>query len=248
MELLTFGKGNAKLGKKVFTFSLPAGWTCPNALDCLSKSNEETGKITDGNLMKFRCFAASAEAVYPAVRKSRWKNFRLLKEAENMAKLIQASLPKKAEIIRIHVSGDFFNKDYFCAWLKVAENNPSIKFYFYTKMVSYVLKYSDLFPENFVYTVSRGGKEDNLIDSYKLRESIVVFSEKEASDKNLEIDHDDSHAMTQGQSFALLIHGVQPSGSEASKAKIALKGKGSYSRKIPLTIVASDGTTEERGG
>lgn len=245
MELLSFGKGNAKLGKKVFTFSLPAGWTCPNALDCLSKANEETGKITDGKLMKFRCFAASAEAVYPAVRKSRWKNFRLLKEAENMAKLIQASLPKKSEIIRIHVSGDFFNKDYFLAWLHVAKNNPSIKFYFYTKMVRYVWEYKKSFPDNFIYTVSRGGKEDNLIVG--LRESIVVFSEKEASDKKLEIDHDDSHAMTQGQSFALLIHGIQPAGSEASKAKIALRGKGSYSRKIPLTIVADDATIKQRG-
>jgi len=245
MKLLSFGKGNAKLGKKVFTFSLPAGWTCPNALDCLSKSNEETGKITDGKSMKFRCFAASAEAVYPAVRKSRWKNFRLLKEAENMAKLIQASLPKKAEIIRIHVSGDFFNKDYFLAWLEVSKNNPSIKFYFYTKMVRYVWEYKKFFPDNFIYTVSRGGKEDNLIVG--LREAIVVFSEKEASDKKLEIDHDDSHAMTQGQSFALLIHGIQPKNSEASKAKSLLKGKGSYSRKIPLTIVADDATIGQKG-
>lgn len=246
MELLTFGKGNAKLGKKVFTFSLPAGWTCPNALDCLAKSDEKTGKITDGKKMRFRCFAASAEAIYPAVRKSRWKNFRLLKEAENMAKLIQSSLPKKAEIIRIHVSGDFFNADYFRAWLHVATNNPNVKFYFYTKMVLLVKKYRQFFPDNFIYTVSRGGKQDNLIMG--LREAVVVFSEKEASDKKLEIDHDDSHAMTQGQSFALLIHGIQPAGSEASKAKIALKGKGSYSRKIPLTVVPSDDKIEAKGG
>lgn len=245
MELLSFGKGNAKLGKNIFTFSLPAGWTCPNALDCLSKADEKTGKISDGKKMRFRCFAASAEAVYPAVRKSRWKNFRLLKESKNMAKLIQDSLPKKAETIRIHVSGDFFNVDYFRAWLHVATNNPSIKFYFYTKMVGYIWQHQRFFPDNFIYTVSRGGKQDNLIVG--LREAIVVYSEDEANKLGLEIDHDDSHAMTQGQSFALLIHGIQPAGSEASKAKIALKGKGSYSRKIPLTTLDSMVESNEKG-
>ena len=50
----------------------------------------------------------------------------------------------------------------------------------------------------------------------------------------LEIDHDDSHAARpdlRHQSFALLIHGVQPKGSEAAKAVVKLKGKGSYNRK-----------------
>jgi hypothetical protein len=46
----------------------------------------------------------------------------------------------------------------------------------------------------------------------------------------LDIDHDDSHAALPGPSFALLIHGIQPAGSEAGKAVRALRGVGSYSR------------------
>ena len=60
-----------------------------------------------------------------------------------------------------------------------------------------------------------------------------VFSEKEAADLNLEIDHDDSHAADvskRDESFALLIHGVQPKGSKASAALKTLKGKGSYGK------------------
>ena len=87
---------------------------------------------------------------------------------------------------------------------------------------------------NFVLTASGGGLDDSLIESEMLRESVVVFSEAEAEEKGLAIDHDDSHAAVPSwrcNDFALLIHGVQPKGSEAGKAVSALKGKGSYGRK-----------------
>ena len=34
----------------------------------------------------------------------------------------------------------------------------------------------------------------------------------------LDVDHDDSHAMRYGPDFALLLHGVQPAGSDAGRA------------------------------
>ena len=33
---------------KIYTISLPSGYTCPFAVDCLSKADRITGKITDG--------------------------------------------------------------------------------------------------------------------------------------------------------------------------------------------------------
>jgi hypothetical protein len=60
----------------------------------------------------------------------------------------------------------------------------------------------------------------------------VCFSRQDAHSKGLFIDHDDSHAAASGNhSFALLLHGVQPAGSEASQALSALKrsGDGGYS-------------------
>ena len=137
--LLKFQQGNAKLGKNIYTFSLPAGHSCPFANDCLSKADKLTGKLTDGPNTQFRCFAASAEAVYPNVRIARWHNFDLLKKLNsNESKdLILQSLPKKANIIRIHVSGDFFNESYFMAWLQVAKLRPNVLFYAYTKSLIY---------------------------------------------------------------------------------------------------------------
>lgn len=232
-QLLKFGKGNAKLGKRVYTFSLPAGHSCPFALLCLSKADRETGKIVDGPKQEFRCFSASAEAVFSIARKARWHNFDNLKglSMEAMAGLIELSLPAKAKIVRIHVSGDFFSQAYFDAWRVVAERHPEVLFYAYTKSLNYWILRRSLIPSNFVLTASRGGRHDNLIDLYGLREARVVFSVKEAELAGLEIDHDDSLAMQNGKSFALLLHGKQKASSKAASALRALNGLGSYSRK-----------------
>lgn len=251
-ELLRFGKGNAKLGKQIYTFSIPSGFTCPGALDCLSKANRETGKIVDGKETKFRCFSASQESLYPSVRASRWRNFELLrntKTPKELVTLIRASLPKNAGIIRIHVSGDFYNQIYFNAWGCVALLEKERTFYFYTKSLPFWVKHINLFGNghkpgyinNFVGTASKGGRYDELIKKHNLRESIVVFSEDEAARLNLQIDHDDTHAMKHGEDFALLLHGMQPKATEASKALSQLKkqGKWGYSRRkrIPLTVL-----------
>lgn len=233
IPFLKFGKGNAKLNKRVHTFSLPSGFTCPLAHLCLSKANKVTGKITDGKHTEFRCFSASQEAIWPSVRKARWHNFDALKglSRDQMISLISLSLPSKAEIIRVHVAGDFFNQDYFDAWMAIARDNPEVLFYAYTKSLHYWIARHGEIPDNFVLTASRGGRSDNLIAEHGLRESVVVKSVKEAKNLGLEIDHDDSHAMKPGPSFALLIHGPQPKGSKAAEAKRKLKGLGSYPRK-----------------
>jgi phosphopantetheinyl transferase (holo-ACP synthase) len=218
---LSFGSGNSKLSKSIATFSLPAGHSCPFAKECFSKADRTTGKIIDGKHCKFRCFAASQEALYPSVRNARWRNFEILKNegtVEKMTERLQAAIPKGYTYVRVHVSGDFYSEKYFLAWLNVAMNNPLTVFYGYTKALPFLTKYRKYIPHNFRFTASRGGTCDNLIGKYKLRSAEVVFSVKEAEKKGLEIDHDDSHAIMAKNSFALLLHGTQPAGSEAGKA------------------------------
>lgn len=218
---LIFGSGNAKLSTAITTFSLPAGHSCPFARECLSKADKIDGKIIDGKHCKFRCFAASQETLLPSVRRARWKNFDLLRKESSVEKLstiIQASLPIGTTFVRVHVSGDFFNEKYFLAWLNVALNNPLLTFYGYTKALPFLVKYKKYIPRNFRFTASKGGTCDNLISKHKLRSAEVMFSVKEAEEKGLQIDHDDSLAITAEKSFALLLHGTQPAGSLAGKA------------------------------
>lgn len=235
MELLKFGIGNAKLQNDVAIFDLVAGFTCPFAKDCGDKVDPVTGKMIFNPKAKFRCFAATSELISSAARRKRWHNFELLKTAktaEKIAQLIIDSLnaDKKtaaAPKVRVHSSGDFFNQTYFDAWMLVAKAMPEKTFYAYTKSLKFWVARLHEIPENFHLTASRGGKTDNLIEKHGLKNVEIVFSEEEAIAKGIEIDHDDSHCWNKNcKKFALLIHGAQPAGSEASKAIQELKKKG----------------------
>jgi hypothetical protein len=234
-KLLRFGFGNAKLIETIATFSLPSGFTCPCANECLSKANRETGKITDGPENKFRCFSASQEAVFPSLRASRWTNFDLLKECKTltgMVDLISDSLEPiahKIAKVRVHVAGDFFSDTYFQAWMNIAKMYPHLIFYGYTKRVGLLVKYKKELPTNFRFVASWGGKEDRLIKRHKIKSAKVVFTEAEAAALGLELDHADDHAYsTDTKSFALLLHGTQPKGTPANEAWQVIKkaGKG----------------------
>lgn len=239
MELLKFSKANDQ-GKlkaiaewigytpKVYSFSLPSGHTCPFALDCLSKANRITGKITDGKHTLYRCFSATTEAYSSTTREQRWHNFDILRKLdfEDMVGVISDSLPCDCDICRTHVGGDFFNQKYFDAWMQVARLNPHILFYAYTKSLPYWVARLGSIPSNFELTASRGGRYDHLIEQYNLKVAEVVFSLEEAEAKGLPIDHDEYHAINNVGNFALLIHGTQPKGSDASKATKELKLQG----------------------
>ena len=248
-------------GRKVYSLDLLSGYSCPFARDCLSKAvptGETTKagnarlKIKDGPYTKFRCFSASQEVLLPNVYKRRKHNFDTLRNLNRpeydpdgaahlneMIHRLNQDLPKDTGILRFHVGGDFFNADYFFAALNLALMNPDKLFYAYTKSILYWLKYKDWVDkiDNFILTASRGGYYDDLIDKHNLRESVVVFSEDEAYERNLQIDHNDSHAAVPDwelNDFALLIHGTQPKGTEAAEALKLLKKnkvKHSYNRK-----------------
>jgi hypothetical protein len=68
------------------SFSLPAGYTCPYATECRSRTTasgvkykgNDVGVVVDGPLCKFRCFAASNEAIYADARAMRNRNMEKL--------------------------------------------------------------------------------------------------------------------------------------------------------------------------
>jgi hypothetical protein len=137
-----------------------------------------------------------------------------------------------ADIVRLHIGGDFYSQTYFDAWLQVAAKHPDKLFYAYTKALPYWLARIGDIPNNFKLIASKGGIHDELIKKFKLRSAEVVYSVDEAEAKGLKIDHDDTLAYKGNESFALLIHGAQPAGSIASVALSHLRkeGLGGYTR------------------
>ncbi len=232
---LTFSKGNAKLSNDTLIFSIPAGHTCPFAKDCKSHADKITGKITDGKDCKFRCYATMPECLFKSARNSRWHNFEVLKQAKTiigMANAIELGIinKKNVKLVRIHSSGDFFNQNYFDAWLLVAKLYPHLTFYTYTKALPFWAKRINTIPDNMKLVASYGGTHDVLINALNLRSVKVVFSEEEAKKLNLELDHDDCLAWKGDKDFAILLHGQQPKNSEAGKAwqKLIKNGTGGY--------------------
>lgn len=236
---LTYGKGSknaklaaleAKLGGKVYTFSILSGHNCPYAKECLAKANPH-GKIIDGPNQRFRCFSASQEQFLPNIRESRRKNSAIVQLAAVSVSLaadaLIASMPKNAACVRIHVAGDFATQAYFDAWLEVARRMSHVRFYAYTKSLPFWVKRIGVIPQNLVLTASYGGHRDELIAQHGLRSARVVFSKSEARQLGLKIDNDDSRAMKNGPSFALLLHGTQRAGTHAAKVWDKLRRKGS---------------------
>lgn len=220
-ELLDISKNS------IWSFGIPAGFTCPKAKICQSFANRETGKIKDGANCKYRCYAASLECAFTATRKMRWQNFDAIKflSTEEIAQLIISEIPKKTKVIRIHDSGDFFSFDYFKAWVKVAKSLPDIIFFGYTKILAYV-QYDK--PDNFYLTYSMGGKDDKLHTNEPYAR--IVESEEHAKKLGIEpacVKHhsDDIIFIMARKSFGLIVHGVQPKGSKLGNNSLKLKLK-----------------------
>ncbi len=245
--MLKFTNSNSKLGKLVYILDLSAGKTCITAKECKSCAviNEEGKRtIEDGKHTQFRCYAASQEVLFKAVYSLREKNteaVRACKSPQEVYDLFDKSFRKKAtnktvttdigvkylgDIIRLHSSGDWDNKIYFQGVMQWFKDHPDIKGYFYTKRVKMMIQYKDIIPDNISVTLSYGGFEDSYIEKSGFKYVVVVFSEKQAEDMGLEIDHDDSKAAFGKKPFALLLHGTQPKGSNAAEALSKLKKKG----------------------
>ena len=126
--MVKFSKANAKIealqdvpslkpfleGRKVYSFDLLSGYSCPFAKQCLSKAtvnSEGKRKIKDGPDTEFRCFSASQEVQYTNVYNLRKNNFDELRKLDikEMAKEILAAMTKDMRVCRMHVAGDFFN-------------------------------------------------------------------------------------------------------------------------------------------
>jgi hypothetical protein len=218
------------VGRKVYSLDLLSGWSCPFAKDCLAKVHVIDGKkkLIDGKETKFRCFSASQEVVFPGVYNLRKGNFDAVRKLskDQIVLMLNSFMPKNLGICRICVGGDMYSQSYFDSWIEVANMNPDRLFYAYTKSLPYWVARQDNIPDNLILTASYGGRYDSMIEEYGLRNARVVFSEQEAFELDLPIDHTDEFAANPANkniNFSLILHGIQPQDSKASQAIKELK-------------------------
>jgi len=156
MELLTqnskLKKTSKHFNKRVFNFGLPA-----------YKSN--TGKVVcrmADECIKF-CYAQKGAYIWSNVSPAFEKRLQISMQ-DNFVDLMVAEIKKKkVEYVRVHDSGDYYDKRYLAKWFKIAELLPNVRFYSYTNEIGMIKKSKDI-PKNYDFIFSGSGKQRDLID------------------------------------------------------------------------------------
>jgi hypothetical protein len=188
---------NSKLKKaSVYTvnFGIPALKTCPMAKTC-----------------KDYCYANKGAYSWPVVKAAYEYRYQCTK-SKDFFEVATAELNKikKLKAVRIHDSGDFYNKRYLEKWIKIASSMPDKIFYFYTKRVTLIKDYATqgLLPDNMIYILSVGGSEDRHIDMENDRHSRIFNSLKELKAAGyVDATEDDTKAWkSKNNKIGLVIH------------------------------------------
>ncbi len=203
------GTGNTKLKKtakefdvKIFNFSIPAGndkasgkITCPFAGSCLSLCYAKKGMYRFGNVE--RALSKRYEA-------SKESNF-----VERISNELSKVKKGKQIYVRIHDSGDFYSPAYFQKWVQIAELNPSVRFYAYTKSHSFI-RGNFAIPENMDLIFSLGSTRDELINQDTERHSKIFQTAKDMQESGYTdssyLDIVATKWITENNKIGLLIH------------------------------------------
>jgi hypothetical protein len=109
-------KGNAKIGDEIFAFNLPAVDTCPGmSAGCSS------------------CYAQRGRWVFTNVQEALRRNWETSRDSFFAERMIREVRRRRAKVVRVHASGDFYDSRYIRCWARVARNCPSVTFYAYTR-------------------------------------------------------------------------------------------------------------------
>ena len=207
MNLLTqnskMKKTSLKNNAKIFNFSIPAyktksgKVTCPFADACVKYCYAQKGNYTR----------------FPIVQELMEKKYEISKQT-NFNSLMNAEIKKKkATHIRIHDSGDFYSVKYLQKWIQIAEFNPSIIFYAYTKSIKFFV--NDLFPNtdtlllpnNMKIIFSEGSKTDELINAREHRHARIFKTSEELNAAGyIDASANDLQAITDNKKVGLIFH------------------------------------------
>lgn len=213
---------NGKLAKaNIHQFSIPAA---------------EASIVKDGKIVKMKtcpmagacldfCYAQVGSYAFKASMVAHARNLQfVIDEPFDFKDAMVDAIKRKRKVhaIRIHDSGDFFNRGYFMVWKAIMEECPTVQFYAYTKMVPLFkkLEAEGMLPENFTVIYSQGGKFDHLIDKDKDRHSHVFSSEEDCIAAGYVLNELDDMPATDRtiKKIGLVVHGPIVYDKKMSKA------------------------------
>lgn len=164
-------KTSKAVGLKVMNFGIPA------------YEDPETGRRTcpfAGACAKF-CYAQKGAYVWSNVKPAFKERYEATKRDDFVSRMTYELERTKADMVRVHDSGDYYSREYIDKWFAIARQNPHVKFYSYTKSVPLFITRDDI-PENFDIIFSEGGTRDDLIDNTQHRHARIFSTYDEMHD------------------------------------------------------------------
>jgi len=155
-------KTSKAVGLKVMNFGIPA------------LVDPESGRRTcpfAGSCAKF-CYAQKGAYIWSNVRPAFKERYEATKRDDFVDRMVLEVQRKKAQIVRVHDSGDYYSRAYIDKWFAIARALPDVRFYSYTKSVPLFLDRDDI-PDNFDLIFSEGGTRDDLIDTSRHRHAKI---------------------------------------------------------------------------
>jgi hypothetical protein len=110
-------RGNSKLGRSIWVWSIPASTTCPGKTE----------------LCDSRCYAQRGFYVMPSVKRAHERNLESSRMDDFAARIVDEINKKHITTLRIHSSGDFYSTAYIKKWHTVVKACPDTRFFTYTR-------------------------------------------------------------------------------------------------------------------
>ena len=115
---LSLQRGNDKLGRRIWHFSLPPAVTCTTAT----------------NLCLTHCYALNYSLRWPENTLRLYaRSYRFALQPDFTRLMIRHIRRKRIRLLRIHVSGEFFSAKYIRKWITIATRCPGTRFFCYTR-------------------------------------------------------------------------------------------------------------------
>jgi hypothetical protein len=115
INLLT--RGNTKLGESIHAWSIPAVDTCPGRT----------------RLCESVCYATAGRFRTYRVQELLQENLDASLQKDFESRLVKEIIRRGVSVLRVHVSGDFYDPSYAMKWVRVARRSKRTKLYAYTR-------------------------------------------------------------------------------------------------------------------
>jgi len=164
-------KTSKAVGLKVMNFGIPAF------------EDPETGRRTcpfAGACAKF-CYAQKGAYVWSNVKPAFRYRYEASKSDDFVSRMNAELASTKADMVRVHDSGDYYSREYVDKWFTIARANPHVRFYSYTKSLPLFLDRDDI-PDNYDIIFSEGGTRDELIDTDNHRHARIFSTYEDMHD------------------------------------------------------------------